>query len=182
MIKNCVSDAICAILGIKSGVINICSSFQLMPLNKNFHNSYYNLSELILAGLEKISILEEKIPEETLASHLTYVEVHNLQPTHICPLNITYLHSTENLKPDTQQRNRTKNHSRSFNCDLKVDNDASLFKSCTMPEIAKKKKIIENDDDYVSFDGVSSMGRRREYMCVSSILLGRANTPMINVN
>ncbi|XP_045483658.1 pyrokinin-1 receptor-like isoform X1 [Harmonia axyridis] len=139
-------------------------------------------------GLEKkLSILEKKIPEETMTAHLTYVEVHNLQPTHICPLSISHLKSIDTLKTENHHRRRRNNHSRSLNCDLTIDSDSALSKSCTMPDIGKKKKTVEVIDSCKSREksdlvGYESMEKQKEYLCVSSILLSRANTPLINVN
>ncbi|KAL3279718.1 hypothetical protein HHI36_017227 [Cryptolaemus montrouzieri] len=108
----------------------------------------HRMNGLLENGMEKkisIPIHEEKLPDDSRVQELTYVEVHTLQPTHICPLSFSQLQSTESLRIESISRGHRNHHSRSLNCDVITDSETGLYKSCTMPNIAKL--IIFNDTD-----------------------------------
>ncbi|XP_015839433.1 neuromedin-U receptor 2-like isoform X1 [Tribolium castaneum] len=67
--------------------------------------------------------------------NIPVVEVHSLQPTHICPLSVLKLEEFD----EEQKRNaRNKTRTGSWNCEERSRENGLMTKSCTMPEMRNK--------------------------------------------
>jgi hypothetical protein len=75
------------------------------------------------------------LTDTTEEKRIPVVEVHSLQPTHICPLNVTKL---EELG---QKSRREKARSGSLNYLERSEGGRYMVKSCTMPEIGLREGV-----------------------------------------